>query len=131
MLYDAIDPLPIEESTGFIWHHSTITFHLCHQNFSIVTSKIYRNVCVSSNGWQLGMKCIENVDSFRYLHSKPKIKIFRCLMLKIISSTTSKTESIVEWTLNILIKNCDSNFILVFRVSFVGGNLVCFSSPPI
>jgi hypothetical protein len=25
MLYDAIDPLPIQESTGFIWHHSTIT----------------------------------------------------------------------------------------------------------
>jgi hypothetical protein len=40
MLYDAIDPLPIQESTGFIWHHSTIIFHLCHQNFSIVTSLV-------------------------------------------------------------------------------------------
>jgi hypothetical protein len=30
---------------------------------------------ISSNGWQVGMKCIENVESFGYLHSKPKIKI--------------------------------------------------------
>jgi hypothetical protein len=72
------------------------------------TGSLFGMSVISSNGWQLGMKCIENVESFRYLHSKPKIKIFGCLILKIISSITSKTESIVKWTLNIVTKNCDT-----------------------
>ena len=89
--------------TSFNNHLSSVSSELFYCDV-----KHLQECLISSNGWQLGMKCIENVESFGYLHSKPKIKIFGCLMLKIISSTTSKTESIVKWTLNIVIKNCDT-----------------------
>jgi hypothetical protein len=106
MLYDPIDLFKnllglydIIQQSHFICF--VRTFLLWPQKFTWMS-------VISSNGWQLGMKCKENVDSFGYLHSKPKIKVFGCLMLKIISSTASKTKSIVKWTLNIVIKNCDT-----------------------